>query len=160
MNPERQDAPSPPLYPATHFSGYFCARFDTPFTEWGTTTHNDTLNSGASYGHGPELSAYVRFGDTQRGKTVITVRVGVSFISIDQARLNLDNEVPDGSRLEDTATNTRALWKDKLDRVAIEGASLEDKETFYTALYHTLQVRLANASKFLFFDDVSNPVSK
>jgi putative alpha-1,2-mannosidase len=82
------------------------------------------------------LSAYVTFQSS-----LVNVRIGVSFISVEQARRNLDKEIPDGPPLEDTVNRTRDLWEEKLGRIQIEGASDEEMETFYTAFFHTLQVR-------------------
>ena len=70
----------------------------------------------------------------------VEVRVGVSFVSVEQARRNLEREMPDGTTLEQTARTTRAAWAEKLDRVRVWGASREQLVTFYTALFHTLQV--------------------
>jgi hypothetical protein len=137
-NPERQDAIiTPTSTPAHGFKGYFCARFDTPFTSWGIA-QDGILYDGTERGEGRALSAYVRFGDDVK---VVNVRIGVSFISVDQARRNLDNEIPDTTSLEETAFKTRAAWKEKLDRVIIEGATEAQKDIFFTAFYHTLQVR-------------------
>ena len=136
-NPERQDAIIGPIStPASGFNGYFCARFDTPFNSWGIA-QNGTLHDGGMAGEGAALSAYVRFGEDV---TTVDARIGVSFISIDQARRNLDKEIPDGTSLEETAKQTRAAWKDHLDRIQIDGATDDQKAIFYTAFYHTLQV--------------------
>jgi putative alpha-1,2-mannosidase len=123
--------------PATHFRGHFCARFDVEFSDWGIA-QNGSIRDRAKDGEGAALSAYMRFAP---GVKTVDVRIGVSFISTDQARRNLDKEIPDGTTLEETAEKTRDAWKEKLDRVVIEGASQEQKEIFYTAFYHTLQVR-------------------
>lgn len=69
----------------------------------------------------------------------VSVRIGVSFISVEQARKNLDMEVPDGNTLEDTATATRSAWAEKLELIKINGASKDQLQTFYTAFFHTLQ---------------------
>ena len=134
-NPERQDFIIGPS-PAPRFAGYFCARFDTPFASFGIA-QNGTNAEGAAEGRGAMLSGYARFA---RGTRRVEVRVGVSFISIEQARRNLDAEVPDGTALERTAERTRAAWAEKLDRIRIEGASEEESEVFYTAVFHALQV--------------------
>ena len=134
-NPERQDFIIGPN-PASNFAGYFVARFDTPFSSFGTA-QNGTLNEGAASGAGALLSGFARFAE---GTKEVTVRVGVSFISVEQARRNLDTEIPDGSTLEATAQKTREAWAEKLDRVQIEGANEEDSVVFYTAIFHTLQV--------------------
>jgi putative alpha-1,2-mannosidase len=100
---------------------------------------NGSSNVGATAGEGSLLSAYARFA---AGTSNVNVRVGMSFISVAQARWNLDAEIPDGVPLEETARQTRAAWAEKLDRITLEGASEADKEVFYTAFFHALQVRV------------------
>ncbi|EIW81934.1 glycoside hydrolase family 92 protein [Coniophora puteana RWD-64-598 SS2] len=116
-------------------AGYFCARFNQPFAYYGVG-NNGTLSEGAASGNGSQLAGYVKFADNT---TQVDVRVGVSFISVDQACKNVDNEIPDGTSLEETARATRAAWAEKLDRIQIEGATDVQKTTFYTAFFHTLQ---------------------
>lgn len=136
-NPERQDYIIAPIStPATKWSGYFCARFDQPFASWGITQNGSVAQSQTS-GAGAMLSAYAAFTPTLAR---VNVRVAVSFISIDQARQNLEKEIPDGQSLEETARNTRAAWAEKLDRIKLVGATKEQKEIFYTGFFHTLQV--------------------
>lgn len=134
-NPERQDHIIQPIStPATNWKGYFCARFDADFETWGVS-NNGTVKKGEKEGQGTMLSGYATF----KAKTV-NVRVGVSFISVEQARRNLDAEIPDGTPLEETARKTRAAWAEKLDRVHLEGATTDQLQTFYTGFFHTLQV--------------------
>lgn len=136
-NPERQDyIIAPTSTPATKWSGYFCARFDQPFASWGIA-QNGSVSQNQRSGAGAMLSAYAAFKPTLAR---VNVRVAVSFISIDQARQNLEKEIPDGQSLEETAKNTRAAWAEKLDRIKLFGATKEQKEIFYTGFYHTLQV--------------------
>jgi putative alpha-1,2-mannosidase len=136
-NPERQDyIIGPNTEAAKGFKGYFCARFSHPFVEWGIA-QNGTERAGEMSGEGAVLSAYAKF---EQAVGEVEVRVGVSFISVDQARRNLENEIPDGASLEETARKTRADWSEKLDRIKIEGATEQNKTVFYTAIYHTLQV--------------------
>lgn len=136
-NPERQDFIIGPN-PAHGFAGYFVARFSEPFASWGIASNaNGTLFPGHTSGNGTSLSGYATFGKNVKQ---VDVRVGVSFISVDQARWNLDNEIPDGTSLEATARKTRQAWADKLDRIKIDGASDEDLTVFYTAVFHGLQV--------------------
>ena len=139
-NPERQDFIIGPNK-APKFAGYFVARFDQPFVSVGVA-RNTTLSArdgeGQTDGEGALLSGYVRFPN---GTTQVIVRVGVSFISVDQARANIDNEIPDGQALGQTAYNTRKAWKDKLELIEIERATKENLTTFYTTLFHTIQVR-------------------
>lgn len=133
-NPERQDDILGP-FKASRFSGFFVARFSEPFQSWGTTT-NSTLHEAETSRTDEQVMGYVRF---RENITQVEVRVGVSFISIEQARKNLDREIPDGTPLEKTAYETRKAWADKLDRIQIDGATDEQKTVFYTGFFHTLQ---------------------
>lgn len=133
-NPERQDFIIGPNA-APSFAGYFVARFDQPFTSYGIIQNgSNTVN--ANTGEGALLSAYARFAEDAQE---VVVRVGVSFISVNQARRNLEKEVPDGNPLEQTAYETRKAWK-VLDLIEVEGATDENLTTFYTGFYHSLQV--------------------
>ncbi|KZV62243.1 glycoside hydrolase family 92 protein [Peniophora sp. CONT] len=133
-NLERQDFILGPS-PAPSFAGHFCARFDVEFESYGTT-QNGAQYPAEKEGAGRLLGAYASFAN---GQKVVNVRVGVSFISINQARKNLDAEIPDGMKIEDTAKRTREAWVEKLGRVEVEGGSEEQREVFYTALFHALQ---------------------
>ena len=136
-NPERQDFLIDPHHATTRWSGYFVARFDHDFASFGIA-QNGTINEGAGTGEGALLSGFVRF---EEGTEKVEVRVGVSFISVEQARANLDKEIPDGTALEETAHKTRGEWAEKMDRVRVEGAGEEQAVVFYTGIFHTLQVR-------------------
>jgi putative alpha-1,2-mannosidase len=69
--------------PAKAFKGYFVARFSEAFSgEIGVSSHG-RLEPGITTGSGEVLSGYVTFASDVK---VVDVRVGVSFISIDQAR--------------------------------------------------------------------------
>ena len=68
----------------------------------------------------------------------IEVSMGVSFVSEENARLNLDAEQPAGTSFDTLLTSARKSWNDDLGRIKVEGGSDEDKTVFYTALYHTL----------------------
>ena len=67
----------------------------------------------------------------------ITVAVGVSYVSIEGARRNLDREIP---TLDFEAVRHAAErdWTAALSRVRIEGGTPEQRTVFYTALYHML----------------------
>ena len=67
----------------------------------------------------------------------IEVRIATSFISFDQARLNLKNEL--GSKPPATLREAgAALWNEHFHRIEIEGASHEQKRTFYSCMYRAL----------------------
>ena len=68
---------------------------------------------------------------------MVEVKLGVSFVSIENARLNMHTEQPDFDfeKVRDTANE---MWNEDLSRVKVEGGTNNDKVIFYTALYHLL----------------------
>ena len=133
-NPERQDDVLGP-FAAAGFNGYFVARFDNDFQSWGCA-NNSTIRADAVYGEGSTLSAFVQFPPSVKN---VGMRVGVSYISINQARENLERETPNGVSLEDTANYVKKQWAEKLDLVDLPSASNDEKAIFFTGMYHALQ---------------------
>ena len=67
----------------------------------------------------------------------IEVKIGVSYVSIENARENLEKETTNKS-FEDVYKETYQEWNQALSKIKVEGGTKEDKTVFYTALYHTL----------------------
>jgi predicted alpha-1,2-mannosidase len=82
-----------------------------------------------------QTGAYVTF-DPAAARTV-AVRVGMSFVSIVEARRNLAAEVA-RKPFAKVATETRAAWNRALGAIAVHGGLLADRRTFYSMLYHAL----------------------
>ncbi|KAJ5273716.1 hypothetical protein N7478_008841 [Penicillium angulare] len=148
-NTERQDYLLGPDH-AESFKGYFVSRFSQPFASSGVTNGNTTIENFHSR-TGKSTGAFVKF---HSNVTTVEVRTGISYVSVEQARRNLDIETPDGSSFERTVRDVKEAWLEKLDRVTIEGANQTDSDhdprtIFYTALYHALQ----------YPSDFSEPVS-
>ena len=74
--------------------------------------------------------------DTAEGEQV-EVSMGISFVSIENARMNLDAE-QGGKSFEDIRLAARKAWNDDLSRVLVEGGTDDQKSVFYTAFYHLL----------------------
>ncbi|KIY66961.1 glycoside hydrolase family 92 protein [Cylindrobasidium torrendii FP15055 ss-10] len=117
------------------FKGWFCARFDAPFAGHGLTQGKEQREDDID-GFGAELSAYARFALDQK---TVNVRIATSFISMEQALYNLEQEAPDGISFEDTEAKTRAEWEEKLNRVELKGGSKDNQTTLVTAVFHALQ---------------------
>jgi len=67
----------------------------------------------------------------------IMIKVGISYTSIEGARRNLKEEIPDWD-FDRVKSDARNLWNKELSRIKIDGATDDQKEIFYTALYHSL----------------------
>ena len=74
--------------------------------------------------------------DTTEGEQ-LEVRMGVSFVSVENARLNLEAEQQERS-FDDIRAAARRSWNDDLGRIRVEGGTDAQKKVFYTGLYHAL----------------------
>lgn len=129
-NPDRQSAQLGPELP--NFKGYFIIRFDREIADFGCW-NDSILYPGQTELYGTRMGAYVDF---QKSEQQVKVQIATSFISLEQARMNLDKEVPqwDFNRLRET---TKQAWNDKLSKFTLKGVSEKDARIFYTALYHS-----------------------
>ncbi|XP_006459729.1 hypothetical protein AGABI2DRAFT_191588 [Agaricus bisporus var. bisporus H97] len=85
-----------------------------------------------------EMGALFTFSPAPSGKTTILARVGVSFISSEQACANAEEEIPDFD-FEKVHSDARAQWNDLLGRVQVDatGVSKDTVQLFYSSLYRT-----------------------
>lgn len=83
---------------------------------------------------GNEIGYYMTY-DCAEGEQ-IEVQIGVSFVSIANARENLNAEQPT-CNFEKTRAEAHKAWAATLDRISVEGGTEAQKRIFYTALYHT-----------------------
>jgi predicted alpha-1,2-mannosidase len=79
------------------------------------------------------------------GGKVLEFRYGISFISVDQARLNLREGIPDWG-FEKVKKNARDRWAKVLGQIQVEGGTPEQKRVFYTALYRCYE-RMVNITE-------------
>jgi len=122
------------------FSGHFVARFSRPIETFGVWD-SDGIRAGAGEASG-QPGAYVRFAKGH-GET-IEVKIGCSFTSEDQARKNLDAEIP-GWDFDAVKAQAKERWHAALAVIEVEGGDEQAKKAFYTALYHALMLpRLAS----------------
>lgn len=85
---------------------------------------------------GNDIGFFFSFGDVEAGE-VIEVKVGVSYVSIENARRNLEAEVGERS-FDEVRCEAEAKWREALGRIRVEGGTDEERTIFYTALYHSL----------------------
>ncbi|MFA5327911.1 MAG: GH92 family glycosyl hydrolase [Prolixibacteraceae bacterium] len=121
---------------------YFVAKFSKPFTYYGTfdAGYQTPESSGSVFPYknaekGVNIGAFVYFGT--HANEQILVKVGISYTSVEGARKNLDAEIPDWD-FDKVHQNARETWNQELKRISLEGATHDQKQIFYTAMYHSL----------------------
>jgi predicted alpha-1,2-mannosidase len=118
------------------FTVYFYAVSDTPATAYGTWNRQDRhpLHPGGMLESGGQIltGAWLDFAPNQ----VVRVKVGISFVSIDQARANA-GEI-DGFDFAGTQAAGVDAWRKALDTVQVAGGTPAQRKLFYTSLYHLM----------------------
>ncbi|MBF0575026.1 GH92 family glycosyl hydrolase [Dysgonomonas sp. GY617] len=92
---------------------------------------NNAINESQKQAKGNNANVILYFGDKAQ---TLNLRYGISFISEEQARKNLEREQKDYD-VKQLADKGRAIWNDMLGKIEVEGDKKTDKEVFYTSLY-------------------------
>ena len=114
---------------------YFVIQCSQPF-EKATLVSNQKALEGKE-AEGTDLQALLKFkGHTSEP---IVMKVGLSIVSVENARENLQAEVEgfDFDAVKQAAYHT---WNDAVSAIKVEGGTEEQKTNFYTALYHSMVV--------------------
>jgi predicted alpha-1,2-mannosidase len=113
------------------YTVYFVARFDQPVQSVNTWLA-DAIHDAAT-AEGNSCGAILNFNTATN--PIVQVRVGISYVSIENARANLAAENPDGN-FDTVRKKAVDAWNTELNRIQVEGGTDEQKQVFYTALYH------------------------
>lgn len=81
----------------------------------------------------------------QASAGTLEFRYGISFISVEQARKNLQHEIPSPG-FETTKAAAKGRWNEVLGRIAVEGGTEAQRKVFYTALYRASE-RMINITE-------------
>ncbi|MFT7037059.1 MAG: putative alpha-1,2-mannosidase [Cyclobacteriaceae bacterium] len=137
---------------------YFYCQFSKPLTDYGMWSvdipddwvrrreevcsapyqelvSNATIHSGLKEMQGEHLGFFTNF-KTDIDEQVL-LKSGISFVSVEGAKLNLETDIPDWD-FDELVDKSKSLWNDAMASVTVEGRSERDKEIFYTSLYHTM----------------------
>ncbi|ASZ11026.1 GH92 family glycosyl hydrolase [Chitinophaga pendula] len=117
-----------------NFKNYFVIYFDKPFS-YQATWKDSTLSAGILESKSNHSGAIIGFA-TVKGEKV-QAKVASSFISPEQAELNLLQEIGNRS-FDDIKTQAKATWNKELGRILVTGGTVDQTRTFYSCLYRVL----------------------
>lgn len=130
----------------SYYTLYFVAEFDQPFIRTGSWT-DDQVRPGSITAHGGTSYAAKGFPSPGKGSgawvgfkpgSKVQVRVGISYVSLDNAKANLRAEIHPGTTLAQVRQRAHASWDKALGGITISGGSSDQRTTFYSALYHVM----------------------
>ncbi|CAG8472044.1 7447_t:CDS:10 [Cetraspora pellucida] len=120
------------------YSVFFCSQFNVNATNYATWWNNRINKNTSSYigvSFVDKIGAILTF-DTIKNPVIVS-RVGISFISDDQACESAESEVPDWDfdKAKEDAVNA---WNKELGRIKVSGGTINVTESFYSSLYRTM----------------------
>ena len=122
-----------------NFANYFIIEFDQPFNVSGTWNKSGRITSNQIL-KGEHVGAYVTF-DTNKNQEIYA-KISSSFISHDQALINLNRELPEELGFNDAVIEGRKVWNNELSKIKVKpGNSEYDKSNmikFYSSFYRTI----------------------
>lgn len=132
----------------SYYTLYFVASLDKGICRTGG------WEDGSLIGDATEVSGGMGYGEAGIPKTgkgsgvwvecdlnanrTVRMKVGISYVSVENARENLMKEQSDGDSVESVRKRAREAWNRSLSRIGVESADKMLLQTFYTALYHSL----------------------
>lgn len=121
---------------------YFYGEFSQPFTESGTFT-KDKPEPGVKEQTGTRTGIFVSY---LRLNEPVTVKIGISYISEEQAKENLQKETS-GKNFDQIKDESHQIWKASINRIKVEGGTERQKRIFYTCLYRASE-RMVDISEY------------
>lgn len=115
---------------------YFVAQFSQKIETADFVDSKKIVSSEGKYS-GKDLQAVLKFKGLD--SSTIVVKVGLSIVSIENARENLENDIK-GFDFDAVHNATRTKWTDAISKIAVHGGNNDDLTNFYTAMYHSMIV--------------------
>lgn len=113
---------------------YFSAVVDKKPSSFGTF-RGETQTAGATDIRGKGAGLYLTFATKEQ--EAVTVRIGLSYTSVENARLNMQHEAATIS-FDQARQQARQKWSEYLGRITVSGGAKADRTKFYTGLYHAV----------------------
>ncbi len=112
---------------------YFVIQFDKKASNFGV--YKDGIIRDEKSAEGEKVGTFFSFD--LKDKKELLVKVGISYVSIEQARKNLEAEIS-GYQFEEIKQEAENEWNNQLGKIEVRGGTDDEKTMFYTALYHSL----------------------
>ncbi len=121
---------------------FFVAKFNKPFLYYGTydASYKTPESDGSIFPYknaevGNKIGAFVQYHTKE--KEQILIKVGISYTNIEGARKNLQKEISDWD-FDKVKNDAKSIWNKELSKIKIKSNNENQKEVFYSALYHSL----------------------
>ncbi|WDF45609.1 GH92 family glycosyl hydrolase [Chryseobacterium sp. KACC 21268] len=117
-----------------NFKNYFVLQFDRDFNSQNVWSDKEISKTDIEI-KADRVGALIKFPQLKKGEQV-TLKVASSFISPEQAELNL-NEVKEKT-FDQVKSEGKEIWNKTLNKIEIKGATVDQARTFYSCLYRSV----------------------
>jgi predicted alpha-1,2-mannosidase len=125
------DPSDPEALSGSVISGNFCNN-EQPYTIYFYAQLDQPFTAQLSDGH-----ALLTFAPTSGVRSAVNMKVGISYVSVQNAKDNLQRE--SGTRhFDQLAQQADTIWNHELNTIQVTGGNVDNRKKFYTALYHAL----------------------
>jgi predicted alpha-1,2-mannosidase len=147
---------------------YFVAKLSQPLANY-TSLQDDVVAGDRAFSASSRARVYLGLVP-RNGPLAVTLKLAVSYVSIENARFNLQMEA-EAKEFDQVLAEAQRAWEERLSSIRIEGGTEEQKEIFYTALFRVFQMptvfndangdylgfdrQVHQASGFRYFTDLS-----
>ena len=123
-----------------NFANYFVIEFNQKFYDYGVWSGSGFISKNTKL-KGEHVGSYLSF-DT-RDNQEIEIKISSSFISHEQAMINLDRELPSSNSFDNIVMEGRKIWNKELSKIKVktfdnDKEALSNKTKFYSCLYRTI----------------------
>lgn len=117
---------------------YFCGYFNSTASVKTFSSQNGTTSTLAGYNATSSITSTARLGAVFTfNTTMVTSRVGISFISTAQACSNVNDQIPAGTSLSSVVADAKQVWNDQvLSIVTTTETNSENLQLLYSSMYH------------------------
>lgn len=116
--------------PFVPYTVYFAAETSQPINEFGIW-RDTALYKNINVAYGDSIGCYLTFDESS-----VELKVGISFLSIEQAKKNLNEHV--NFSFEEALQKSKSIWENELSKIKVTGGTEEQKTIFYSCLYNTM----------------------
>ncbi len=117
-----------------NFKNWFVVQFDKPFETY-YTTDNETLFAGEPELKDLHTGAIIQLKTNRKEK--VSLKIASSFISLEQAELNLKQEIA-GKTFAELVDEGKSQWNSELEKIKIQTSNIDNARTFYSTFYRCL----------------------
>lgn len=114
---------------------YFAAKFDSQSDTSSIWIGNNFVRENNKSAHDSSIGCWFKFRKLTQG--VLLLKIGISYVSFENARFNLLKEINDKS-FADVKLEAHNKWEENLSRITITDEADTNKVKFYSAVYHML----------------------